>query len=287
MVDLPTPLISPEALLARGLGSVLLLDARGGPDAAERYLAAHIEGARFVDLERDLSGDTSHPEQGGRHPLPPVRRWAERVGQWGIDPSTPVVIYDDRGGALAAARCWWMLRAIGHEPVAVLDGGLAAAQAAGLPISHKDDRGTVQPRGPYPADAWLRPLVDVEAVERALADPSWRVIDVRARARYRGDEEPLDPVGGHIPGAVGLPLTDHLGEDGRFLSPESLRAIYGSTAPGGAAPERTILSCGSGVTACHTLLAFEAAGLEGAPLYVGSFSEWSRSGREVKTGDLP
>jgi len=282
MADLPTPLISPEALLDRGLGSVLLLDARSGPDAGERFLAGHLEGARLVDLERDLSGDASHPERGGRHPLPPVREWAERVGQWGIGPDTDVVVYDDRGGALAAARCWWMLRALGHRRVAVLDGGLAAAEAAGLPISRKDDRGTVQPVGPYPADAWQLPRVDVTEVERALADPSWRVIDVRARARYRGDEEPLDPIAGHIPGAVGLPLTDHLGPDGRFLSPEQLRARYGDVPP-----ERTILSCGSGVTACHTLLALEAAGLDGAPLYVGSFSEWSRSGRDVKTGDEP
>jgi thiosulfate/3-mercaptopyruvate sulfurtransferase len=282
--DLPTPVVAPEELAGFDRDALRLLDVRMGPDAAARYADRHLKGAVYVDLERDLSGDTSHPERGGRHPLPPIEVWAATLGRLGIDPVTPVVVYDDAGGAKAAARAWWMLRAVGHDEVAVLDGGLAAAEAAGLPMASGVETAPSAP--PYPCRAWQRPVEPLEAVDRLRADAGWRLIDVRAPERYRGEHEPLDPVAGHIPGARNLPLTDNLDEAGRFRSPAALRAHY-AEALGDVPPERVVVSCGSGVTACHTLLALERAGLEGARLYVGSFSEWSRSGREVARGEAP
>ncbi|HEY8429504.1 MAG TPA: rhodanese-like domain-containing protein, partial [Sandaracinaceae bacterium] len=250
-------IVAPSALASR-IGELRVLDCRSGPDAHARYLERHLAGALYVDLERDLSGDGSRPERGGRHPLPPLATWCRTLGRLGIDPSTPVVLYDHAGGANAAARAWWMLRAVGHREVAVIDGGLAAAIAAGLPVESGEAR--VDPKPPYPASAWARPTLDIDAVARLARDPSWRLVDVRAPERYRGEREPIDPIAGHIPGAHNIPLTENLGPDGRFKSPGELRALYEARLGD---PARTIVSCGSGVTACHTLLALEHAGLVG------------------------
>lgn len=284
MTTLPTPIISPEELASLRRPVLRLLDARSGPDAAERYRAAHLPGAVFVDLEQDLSGDKSQPERGGRHPLPSLEAWAATLGRLGIDAGTPVVVYDDQGGANAAARVWWMLRAVGHTAVAVLDGGLPAAEALGW----RTESGAVgvDARPAYPVTRWERPLVSIEDVDRLRTDPAWRLIDVRASPRYRGETEPLDPVAGHIPGAHNVPLTENLDENGRFRSPAELRRRYEASLDG-VPPTRTVLSCGSGVTACHTLLALERAGLSGAHLFVGSFGEWCRSGRPIATGVEP
>ncbi|HJL14230.1 MAG TPA: sulfurtransferase [Sandaracinaceae bacterium LLY-WYZ-13_1] len=284
MPELPTPIVSPEALRERGLAGLRVLDARMGPDARERYAARHLEGAVFVDLETELSGDTSRPERGGRHPLPSLEDWALTLGRLGITPTTPVVVYDDAGGAKAAARAWWMLRAVGHDAVAVLDGGLPAAEAAGLPTASGET--TVEPAPPYPVERWVAPTKTIDEVAALGRDEGWRLIDVRARERYRGDREPLDPAAGHIPGARNVPLAENLDEGGRFLAPEALRALYAERL-GDVSAARVVVSCGSGVTACHTVLALEHAGLPGASLYVGSWSEWCRSGREGATGDTP
>ncbi len=274
-----SPIVSAREL-AGMLGVARVLDCRSGPDARASFLERHLAGALHADLERDLSGDRSRPERGGRHPLPPIDAWCATLGRWGIEPSTPVVLYDDKGGANAAARAWWMLRAIGHREVAVLDGGMAAAEREGL--AFEGGEGRVEPKPPYPARAWVLPTVGIDEVARLARDPGWRLVDVRAAERYRGENEAIDPVAGHIPGARNVPLTDNLQADGTFKSPDELRALYARLA---VPPERTIVSCGSGVTACHTLLALEHAGLSGAALYVGSWSEWCRSGREQARGD--
>lgn len=270
------PLISASDLRDR-FTSIRLLDTRQDPAI---YAAGHLPGAFHADLNRHLSTacDPGHdPARGGRHPLPPLARFAAQLGAWGIGPDTEVVAYDAAGGSNAAARLWWMLRAVGHERVAVLDGGLQAALEAGWTLTVKPPPAGAFP--PYPADRWRLPLVDAEAVEALRGDPARKLMDARAPERWRGENETLDPIAGHIPGSMNLYWADNLGPDGRFKSPEALRAQY-EAALGGVPPERLAIHCGSGVTACHNLLAMELAGLPGAALYVGSWSEWCRSPRE-------
>ena len=276
---MPSPILEARALLSTA--RLRILDARSGDKGRSAYAQSHLRGAIHVDLERDLSGDTTHPENGGRHPLPSIEAWARTLGRLGIDPETSVVIYDDQGGANAAARAWWMLRAVGHEKVAVLDGGLDAAVRAGVPADAA--AAAVEAKPPYPAKAWLRPTLAIDEVAGLARDPAWLLVDVRAPERYRGESESLDPVAGHVPGAVNLPLKDNLRADGTFKTPSELRSQY-DAARGSVPVDHLILSCGSGVTACHTLLALEHAGLHGAALYVGSWSEWCRSGRPLARG---
>ncbi|HEY0160189.1 MAG TPA: sulfurtransferase [Thermoanaerobaculia bacterium] len=251
-----TPIVSPAEVPSEAV----LLDAR--PAAA--YAVGHAPNARHADLDRQLAA-VDDPKHGGRHPLPPLDRWLALLGEWGITPSTPVVIYDDAKGANAAARAWWMLRAVRHEDVAVLDGDWRSLSAGADP----------HPASSYPATAWQLPTVGMAEVESLRQDDQWRVLDVRAAERYRGETEPIDPVAGHIPGAINLFFGENL-EEGRFKSPEALREQYRALL-GDVPPERVVVHCGSGVTACHTLLALEHAGLRGASLYVGSWSEWCRN----------
>jgi thiosulfate/3-mercaptopyruvate sulfurtransferase len=275
------PLISAETLAA-GAGAFRLLDARPG---AETYAAGHLAGALHADPDRRLSAASEpgfDPAIGGRHPLPALATWARQLGAWGIGPDIRVVAYDAASGGNAACRLWWMLRAIGHQPVAVLDGGLQAAQAAGLALTAELPPAP-DPRPPYPCDGWHRPTVDLATVERLLADPDWKVLDVRSRERWRGEVEPFDPVAGRIPGTVNLPFSENLDAAGRFKPPAELKRLYLDLL-GGRAVERLAVHCGSGVSACHTLLALELAGLDGAALYVGSYSEWCRSGRPLGQG---
>jgi thiosulfate/3-mercaptopyruvate sulfurtransferase len=266
-------LISPASLLEllRSTGDVVLLDARPAG-----FAEGHLRGARQANLETQLSAasdDGADPARGGRHPLPPLDRWVRQLGEWGITPSTQVVIYDDQAGANAAARTWWMLRAVGHERASVLDGGFGAAVAAGVPVTTADELHAPLP--PYPATSWQRPVVDMAQVDALRQDREWRVLDVRSRERFRGETEPIDPVAGHIPGAINLPFAENL-DEGRFKPPEALRAQYERLLEG-TPVSRLVVHCGSGVTACHTLLALEHAGLAGASLYVGSWGEWCRN----------
>ena len=273
-----SPIISPEELAA--LKGCVLLDAR----PREGYEAGHLRGALHADPQTLLSRASMpdfDPAKGGRHPLPSLKDWRATLGLWSIRPDTPVVAYDGQSGANAAARVWWMLRALGHEDVRVLDGGLQAAETAGLEIT--TEVSTAHPCGHYPATVWLLPTVDLQVVEKLAQHPHWRVLDVRAPERFRGEVEPLDPVAGHIPGALNLPFTDNLDVNGRFKSSGELRALY-TQLLGGIRPDHLVVHCGSGVTACHTLLALEEAGLGGATLYVGSWSEWCRSGKPVSKG---
>lgn len=250
----------------------IFLDAR----SVASYAEGHLVGARSADVDLDLSSARdagADAARGGRHPLPPLDRWLRRLGEWGIDPSTQVVVYDDQAGANAAARAWWMLRAVGHERVSVLDGGFQAAIAHGLALTTESPAPAAQP--PYPAERWVFPIVDIDRVDAIRMNADWIVLDVRSAPRFRGETEPIDPIAGHIPGAVNLPFAENL-DEGRFKPASELRAQYESLLNGRPA-ERLVVHCGSGVTACHTLLALEAAGLEGASLYVGSWGEWCRN----------
>ncbi len=275
-----SPLVSPEELRAR-LGGVRLLDARPGPDA---YAAGHLPGALHADLDRDLSAarrEGHDPANGGRHPLPSAEAFARQLGAWGIGPDDDVVVYDAAGGANAASRAWWMLRALGHTRVQVLDGGLAGALAAGLATETR--AAEVTPKADHPQHGWILPTVDASAVDARRQSPASKVLDVRSGERFRGESEPFDPIAGHIPGARNVPFAENLGPDGRFKPAAVLRALYEELLAG-VDPTSLTVHCGSGVTACHTLLALEIAGLPGAALYVGSWSEWCRSERPQAKG---
>ena len=280
-----TPIITPhELVLLKQTRDFILLDARAGKDARQQYESRHLEGALFIDLEQDLAAPTDHPAQGGRHPLPPVERWAETLGRLGITPASHVIVYDDKAGANAAARAWWMLRAVGHTAVQVLESGLDAATREGYPTGSGAEQPT--PTGPYPVQGWQWPLATIEEVEKVVQDPAFVVVDVRDAYRYRGEGEPIDPVAGHIPGAINLPfVATNLDEQGGFRGPEELRQRY-QQALGGRSADHVIVHCGSGVTACHTLLAMAHAGLDIPKLYVGSWGEWCRTERPIAKGEL-
>ncbi|PJJ60915.1 sulfurtransferase [Hymenobacter chitinivorans] len=277
------PLISaPELRQRQASETLVLLDARSGPEARARYQAAHLPGALFVDLEQDLARPTADAAQGGRHPLPPVKDFAHLLGCLGITPETPVVVYDDKSGANAAARTWWMLRSAGHAAVQVLDGGLPAALAAGFEPTAAAEQ--ANPVAPYPVTGWQLPLAPTDKVREASETGSALIIDVREAPRYRGETEPIDLVAGHIPGAVNVPFAGNLDEAGRYLPAAELRQKYEQVLSA-RTPEQVIVHCGSGVTACHTLLAFDQAGLPIPRLYVGSWSEWSRNDFPQATGE--
>lgn len=276
-----TTLVQAETLaIALGRADLAILDCRfslAAPGAGERaYLEGHIPGAYYAHLDRDLSD--LRRTGAGRHPWPDAADFTARLGAWGITPQTQVVAYDDGDGA-HAARAWFLLRALGHEKVAVLDGGWKRWTTLGLPVDSKV---------PAPAHARYRGefdatrLLDVEAVQARLA-AGGLLVDARAADRFRGENETIDRVAGHVPGAINRPYAQNLA-DGRFKTPaqlaEEFRALLGTHAP-----EETMVMCGSGVTACHHLLAMERAGLRGAKLFTGSWSGWiANPARPVATG---
>ncbi|HET8934414.1 MAG TPA: sulfurtransferase [Polyangiales bacterium] len=264
------PIVSARELLNRR--DITWVDCR--VDEA-KYREGHIAGAQHAQLERDLSAPAPNPAQGGRHPLPELAKFATLLGRWGISPRSHIAAYDDQNGMNAAARFWWLLKAVGHEHVQVVDGGLPALIAAGFTLT-TDPPTANSEAAPYPVVELTRPTADIDEVDSARRDSTRAVIDVRAAFRYRGEKEPIDPIAGHIPGAKNIELTQNLNQDGTWKSPAQLRAMY-TAALSGIAPEQTIVHCGSGVTACHTLLALDRAGLTGAKLYVGSWSEWCRN----------
>lgn len=275
-------LISAEQLRALP-GPVVLLDCSfelSDSSAGERAFAAgHLPGAQYAHLDRDLSGAKA-PGQ-GRHPLPERATFAARAGAWGVRPGVQVVAYDAQGGPYAS-RLWWLLRWLGHDVVAVLDGGLAAWQAAGGTLeAGAANAAAAAAAPPYPAStAPAMPSIDTDALLAALGRV--RVLDARAGERFRGEVEPLDPVAGHIPGATLRCFKDNLLPDGRFKPAAQLRAEFDRYAT---PPEQVVHQCGSGVTACHNLLAMTHAGLPGARLYPGSWSAWcSDPARPVARG---
>lgn len=258
-------------------GNLIILDARAGKDAHQNYLEKHIKGARFVDLEKDLATVSSDASKGGRHPLPDLFDFAKTLSELGISENSRIVIYDDKNGANAAARCWWMLYAFGIEKVQVLDSGFQIAEKAGLEMnSGLEHFHQTTIRIP---EKWQLPTADIDEVEHLLSEKSATVIDVRDAYRYNGESEPIDSIAGHIPGAINIPLTENLTENGTFLQPEILKENYQKILNNH--PEKLIIHCGSGVTACHTILAMAYAGMEIPVLYVGSWSEWCRSGKEI------
>jgi thiosulfate/3-mercaptopyruvate sulfurtransferase len=241
------------------------------------YERAHIPGAFYADLNRDLSGTPSGTN--GRHPLPAVEAAEETFARLGIDRGRQVVAYDQDHG-MFASRLWWMLRWLGHDQVAVLDGGLTGWVRDGLPTSSTID---LPIRRPFEARVRLDATVAADDVA-AMVDAGHRLIDARAPQRFRGEVEPIDRAAGHIPGARNYFFMGSINTNGRFDSPAALRARLESTLDG-VPPDRTICYCGSGVTAAHVLLAMEHAGLTGAKLYPGSWSEWSSdAGRGIETG---
>ncbi len=252
------------------------------PEAGEAaYRKSHIPGARFAHLDRDLSGAKTGGN--GRHPVPTREFFAAFLVVAGVNQSSTLIACDASNG-LYASRLWWLARWIGHDAVAVLDGGLPAWQAAGLPIN--DDV-------PHPTAGDLRngdalvSQVDTQDVEANLSTQAKLVVDARAPERYRGEVEPLDPVAGHIPHAVNRPMARNLSADGRFKSASELRGEFDALLAG-RDPDTLIHSCGSGVTACHNLLAMEVAGLPGASLYAGSWSAWCADPqRPIARGDSP
>jgi thiosulfate/3-mercaptopyruvate sulfurtransferase len=271
-------LIDAPTLAERTLGPTppVLLDCRFDlvdTAAGEReYALGHLPGARYVHLDRDLSGPKLAPDGRfrGRHPLPERDMWAVTVGRLGIGPSTPVVAYDAQGGPYAA-RAWWMLRWLGHEAVAVLDGGVDAWTAAGGALEVTAP--AIVPQPPYPArEPAPMPLIDAETLAARLGRVC--LLDARAGERFRGDVEPLDAAAGHIPGALHRFFKDNLRPDGRFKDAAQLHAELAPLVAGHAV-DAVVHQCGSGVTACHNLLALEHAGLGTTVLYPGSWSEWS------------
>lgn len=263
-------LVPAETLaIALGRDDLVILDCRFSllnPGAGEvAYQHGHVPGAFYAHLDRDLSDHRKHGQ--GRHPWPETAGFTAKLGEWGITPRRQVVVYDDGDGAYAA-RLWFLLRALGHEKVAVLDGGWARWTALGLPV---DSYVPAAMHAKYQAAFDASRLLDAGQVQSRLAAGDL-LLDARAADRFRGEVEPIDRVGGHVPGACNRPYADNLVE-GRFKSPVQLAEEFRKTL-GAHAPEQTIVMCGSGVTACHHLLAMERAGIKGAKLFTGSWSGW-------------
>lgn len=280
-----TTLVEPQ-ILANELGAagLRIVDARfslidpalGRPG----YEQSHLPAAVYADLNQDLS-DLRKTGQ-GRHPLPQEEDFSRKLGQWGISPDHQVVVYDAGDGSMAAARLWWLLKLLGHERVAVLNGGLSAWRADQLPET--EDATRVDPLVPYPARFDRAAIADADELLSRLDESRGWLLDVRAAERFRGEVEPLDPIAGHVPGAVNQPFAQSLHE-GRFKSSLELRNQLEPMLRG-RKPEEAIVMCGSGVTACHLLLAMEHAGLHGARVYAGSWSGWlSDPSRPVATGE--
>lgn len=272
------PIISPKQLKELSPENLIILDVRTGKDSYQNYLNKHLKEARFVDLDKDLAEIVEDAAFGGRHPLPTIQKFSGTVSYLGISEDSHVIIYDDKNGANAAARAWWMLKSFGLENVQVLDGGIQAAEKEGLEFSSGKE--TFEKSEIITKEHWFLPVSSLEDVENELINESTTVIDVRDSYRYNGESEPIDLVAGHIQGAINIPFSENLDKNGNFLKPEVLKEKYLKLLEN--KPEKLIIHCGSGVTACHTILALAYAGFEIPNLYVGSWSEWSRrEGKEI------
>ncbi len=272
------PIITATELLEIfGDKNLIILDARTGKNAHQNYLEKHIKGARFIDLDQDLAEIGDNPAFGGRHPLPDLFSFAKTLSDLGVSENSHVVIYDTSFGANAAARCWWMLKSFGLQKVQVLSGGFQSVEKAGIEMTSGEEhlhKSTIK----IPEN-WQLPTSDIYEVEKSIAENSATVIDVRDAYRYNGESEPIDLVAGHIPGAINIPFSENLDENGEFLSPKILNEKYENFL--NKKPKKLIIHCGSGVTACHTILALEHAGFQTTNLYIGSWSEWSRRDKEI------
>ena len=251
------------------------------PMAGRRaWESGHIPGAQYADLDRDLAAPVTSDGAGGRHPLPDPDQFTETVKSWGISPATTVIVYDDAANAIAA-RLWWLLRWLGHERVAVLDGGLDGWVEAGGELT----TATRTPeRGAFVPQPGSQPVIDVAEVQAGLDKDELVLLDARASDRFMGRHEPIDRRAGHVPGAANAPFNDNLDAD-KCLRPAAELQAYYRALIADRPIESVACMCGSGVTACHTLLALEAAGLSGASLYVGSWSDWISSGKRPEAGE--
>ena len=281
----PSPLTD-VAAVARALAGTappVLLDVRwrlGGPPGLESYRAGHLPGAVFADLDADLA---ARPGPAGRHPLPEPAAFQAAMRRAGVSDRRPVVVYDD-ADATVAARAWWLLRYFGHDACRVLDGGFRAWRAAGGQVATGD--GAAPAPGDFTARPGHMPVLDADGAASLARHGA--LLDARARERYRGETEPIDPVAGHIPGAISAPTTGNVAHDGRFLPAAGLRARFAALGVGADRDARPVAAyCGSGVTAAHEVLALEIAGIPAA-LYVGSWSNWiADPARPVATGPDP
>ncbi|MGR9086215.1 MAG: sulfurtransferase [Gammaproteobacteria bacterium] len=253
-----------------------LADADAG---IQSYRKGHIPTARYAHLNKDLSSAVTG--YSGRHPLPSFSLLAQKLGRWGASNRHQLVAYDDAAGAFAG-RLWWLLRCMGHQNVAVLDGGIQHWQRQGYPVT---------PTLPAASSSQFRPYVDQNSwlgatdVRDLLAAKAIKLIDARSLERFRGNQEPIDPIAGHIPGAVNRPFQLNLNRQGQFLSAGEIRQQF-ERLLAGTPPEKTIHMCGSGVTACHNLLAMEYAGLSGSKLYAGSWSDWIKNKNRAIAKDV-
>jgi thiosulfate/3-mercaptopyruvate sulfurtransferase len=269
-----TTLISPEQLATSiNLPNWIIFDCRfslaDSEAGARAYRQGHLPNARYAHLDKDLSSAIT--DFTGRHPLPHFGLLSKKLGQWGVDNQSQIVVYDDAGGAFAG-RMWWLLRTLGHDTVAVLDGGIPLWKKHQYPITTTLPKLSANQFRPYLDDSrWVNAL----EVQNDLARKKCCLIDARAPERFKGIQEPVDPVAGHVPGAVNRPFQLNLNPDGSFKQSDKLREQFLQLL-GTRSPEQTVHMCGSGVTACHNLLAMEIAGLKGSKLYSGSWSEWIR-----------
>ena len=271
------------ATLAKSLGDSdwRLFDVRHdlmNPEVGrEQYAESHLSGASFINIDTDLSGEKTGTN--GRHPLPDPDDFQATLGEWGLRPGQQVVVYDSSGGTYAG-RLWWMLRWMGHYSVAILDGGFTKWEKEGRPVTAE-----VPHFAPSSYRGAPRTMhVDARFVQAHLGKPEVTVIDARAAGRFAGVGETIDPVGGHIPGALNRPFTENLTKEGTFKAPEVLAKEFAQLL-GNRSPKQIVHQCGSGVSACHNILAMEVAGLAGSRLYPGSWSEWcSDEDRPVATG---
>ncbi len=276
-----SPIIEVKELLKIYQNSdVLIFDVSSSKNAKTNYDTEHLESALFVDLNTQLADIKSDFSLGGRHPLPSIENFAKTLTNIGITKNKHIVIYDDNNGSNASARFWWMLKSCGHEKVQVLNGGLNQAKENNFPLS--STAGIIKRASEiYQIDAWNLPTIEINAVESVTKKPNYLIVDVRDKERYEGKTEPIDLIAGHIPGAINIPFTENLNHNGLFLNPHELRnkfkALFGDIKA-----ENIVVHCGSGVTACHTLLALDYAEMEIPKLYVGSWSEWSRNNRMIE-----
>ena len=274
-----TPIISVQELtVLKQTIPIVLIDASAGADSKEKYNQQHLKDALYVDLNKDLADIKDDASLGGRHPLPSTTEFAKTLTKLGISPDSHVIIYDDKNSSNAAARFWWMLTSIGHQKVQVLNGGYQAALKAGFEMSSTTEIPLLSDA--YPITNWKLPMADMNEVDKVRLNKDYLIIDVRDKIRYDGIKEPIDLIAGHIPGAINIPFSTNLDADGFYLTSNVLKEKY-QKALENKNREHVIVHCGSGVTACHTLLAMAYAGLEIPKLYVGSWSEWSRNEKPI------
>jgi len=275
-----SPIINSEELLNLNPENLVIVDAGSGDSAYQNYLQNHLEGALYVDLNIDLAEIPANAKNGGRHPLPSLEKFAKVLQRLGIHENSHVIVYDDKNASNAAARFWWMLRSAGIEKVQVLNGGFELARKKGLSITAEIIEAKKVEK--LYLKEWKLPKVNIDFIKKNSENPDFLVVDVREKDRYDGKTEPIDEIAGHIPGAINIPFKENLNEDGTFKDSEILRKKYEEYFNNNPS-DKISIHCGSGVTACHTLLALAYAGFEIPNLYVGSWSEWSRNNLEIGT----